>query len=278
MSVVGRCEAKPIFAELRRHCHGLFLALLTVVIGVTVVVGPPIGTDCAQSKTADHLGAISGRVLYPDGRPVSGARVYPHILNQPFMGVPPRAFTNDKGEFLVRDLRPGMYQVPAAKEDEDYPDMLAVFYGADDLMPRVQVHSGEVTRGVLIRLGSKASRLVGRVEDADTHNQVRATITFYRAESSSEARNSDGTVYFSAGSGYESGSPESGRISSLGRGEFNILVPWTRPFGMKVSAQDYETWYYPSGTEERAMPLRMKPGEAKELIIPLRPLPPKSRP
>jgi hypothetical protein len=98
-------------------------------------------------------------------------------------------------------------------------------------------------------------------------------ITFYRAESASEARNGDGPVYLSGGSGYESGYPESGRISSLGRGEFSILVPWSKPFGMRVSAQGYETWYFGSdGTPEGASPVRMAPHDSKQLLISLRPL------
>jgi len=249
-------------------------------VGVLVIVLASVEAHQLQSQE-DHLqdhpeasfGAISGKVLYQNGKPVSGARVCPIALDRPNPSIMPQSFTNEKGEFLVAGLRVGHYEVPAAKEDEGYPEMGPIFYGIDELAPREEVSAGKVTVGVVVRLGAKASRLVGRIENASTHQEVQAGIGFYKAEGPIHPANAMDGLYLTRTSGYRSGESESGRVGTLGRGEFDILVPANKPFLLEVGAPGYEPWYYGTdGTKQNAAPIKVSEGATKKLLILLRPL------
>jgi len=225
-------------------------SLATVVLACVFLIGGPFGPQAS----AQRYGTIEGRVLDEHGQPLSGARVYPFPQDHPPPGIPLTAYTAQDGTFRLDPVTPGPYQVCALKEEDGYPNANATFYDADFPYPEVTVRDGEVIRDVTIRLGPKAGRLVGTVVDSATGKPIRnASITFYEARSTQE--------YLSTGLIWP-------------KLDFNALAPSTKPFRIRVSAPGYQNWFYGGdGSEADAKPLRMTPGERKDLTIQLRPLP-----
>ena len=200
---------------------------------------------------AQGVGGVEGVVIALDGKPVPGATVLAWSPDKPGPGILPEVRT-DEGTFQLRSLPAGKYQLPAKKEEEGYPDARFTFYDSKYPLPTVLVRSKEITKGVKIRVGPKCARVLVRAVGAETgHRILRATIGFYEADSPQD--------YMGTGADRQ--------------GTFNILVPSTKPFRMRVSAAGYQTWYFGSdGTHEHASPMRLDSGVTREFVISLSPL------
>ncbi len=222
----------------------------------TITIGILYGLGFAQSHQEvprTSLGAIEGQVLDATGHPLSRVRVYATVFGGPLKGRLPSCFSNEKGKFLLSSLAPGTYMLHGVKEDEGYPDTLFAFYVfSPEAVPVVTVDADGVTRDVVIRLGQKAGKLVGRIVDAVTNKPVENPgITLYRED--------DRNVYVSL----STNRPD---------GQFEFLIP---PTGakMKVSASGYESWYYgKDGSERAAGVLSISADTSKEVVISLRPI------
>src|SRR6266545_2479427 len=96
--------------------------------GVVVIVSyGVIRSQHIHQNRATRTGAIQGRVLNPEGRPVSGAEV--HALRSDLTtGKLPAAYTDNRGRFLIEDLIPGRYTVSAAKNEDGYPNTSSAFH------------------------------------------------------------------------------------------------------------------------------------------------------
>ncbi len=200
----------------------------------------------------EEPGAIKGRVVNERGQAVPQATVYYVSEGRTGPGIRPTVTADSEGNFAFDEVEPGLYRICALKDEADYPDTNRTFYDAYVPYPTVTVYPGQATKDVVIRLGPKGARIWGRVSDALTGLPIReAGITFYAAVSSQ--------VYMG---------------TTVGRqADFNILVPSTKTFRMRVHAPGYETWYYgPDGTEQHAQPIRMAAGARKELVIRLQPV------
>ena len=200
------------------------------------------------------FGAIEGRVVDEEGRPLAGAAVEIRPVDQTIVaGALPVAYTDDAGKFFLDGIAPGTHMIYASKEEENYPATFLAFFVADPTsIPKVTVYDRQVTEGTIVRLGPKAARLVGRIVDAQTGQPVEeAEIVLYRED------NADN--YFSFG-------------LNMDAGRFQRLIP---PIGfrMKVSSPGYEDWFYGQDeTPVRSEVIHVEPDTTKELMISLRPV------
>ena len=197
-------------------------------------------------------GGIEGIVLDQHAAPVPGIKVFP-FPDCCFQGPkwPPSSITDVSGKFSLVEIQPGSYRVSAVNETQYYPDTNLTFYEGEVRYPVVEVQGGQVVRDVVVRLGPKAARLRGKIVDAKTGlGLVRASIGFYETKGEQ--------LYLGIG-------PHKG-------GEFDVLVPSTKAFRMRVSAPGYETWFYGSdGPEEHAKPMHLAPAAVKEILVRVRP-------
>lgn len=228
----------------------LFAAGILVVIGLSFALTRPL--PIAQD-IARYSGAITGRVLDNEGESVSGAEVYAYCPTSP-MGKLPRAFTDTQGNFRFTDLASGMYTVSAAKEEDGYPHIDNLFYAAGFVEPpQVSVYEQQTTSDVVVQLGPKAAKLIGRVMDFATGKPLKnagVEITLSRVDYPNYSYSTDPDV----------------------EGDFEILVPPVS-FTIEVSTPGYEKWQYRNkGSNQPLDALQLAQGETKRMIIALRPV------
>lgn len=208
----------------------------------------------SMENTEPAFGAVAGRVVDLDGRPIAGATVDIRPVDQPVVpGALPLAYTDEQGNFFLDGVTPGTHVIFASKEEAGYPSTYLAFFIVDpDAILKVNVNNKQVTESVLVRLGPKAGRLIAHVVDAETTRPVEeAEVIFYREEKPAD--------YFSFGLNKEPG-------------KFEHLLP-SLPLRMKISAPGYDDWFYgQDGTKERADILLLAPDTTKELAISLRPM------
>jgi hypothetical protein len=202
-----------------------------------------------DERSGDHV-AITGRVLDAQGQAVFGAQVSAERADFT-TGKLPTTKSDIRGNFRFKGLKEGAYTLYVAKEEDGYaPTDSAFHYGLSVDAPQVIVHERQAPPDVVIHLGPKASRLIGRIVDGESNKPVvwNVQVTLSRVDNPSYT--------YSTGPGLD--------------GEFNILVPPV-PFTMKVSAAGYEDWYYRNeGSKQRFDALEISDGTAKELIVTLR--------
>jgi len=231
----------------------LLIGLLTFGDQITVGV-PYIGMLPFVQNVTHSSGTIAGRVLDAGWQPVSGAQVLVERSDIP-MGKLPFVYTDEQGKFLIKDLATGTYMVYVAKEEDGYPPTYSAFHfvGPVDI-PRITIDAQHVTPEVIIQMGPKAARVIGRIVDAITKKPIEnAQIILRRI---------DNTDY----------SYLTGPNQLEEKGAFKILVP-SVPFTIKVSAPGYEDWYYGGNdSKEKAGALKLAPNTTKELLISLRPV------
>lgn len=207
----------------------------------------------AALQASERLGAIGGRVVAENGRPLPRATITVRREDRLVLGIPSSTTGDAEGKFVLAGLVPGLYAISASKEDEFYPDTAYSFYYSGKPLPQVTVSAGNLTGGLVVRLGPKGARITGRVVDATTGLPLwKAHVTFYEPRSPQ--------IYMST-------------TVKKGTAEFNLLVPSTKPFRMRASAPGFDTWYFGTvSTEEEATPIQLAPGTTKELVISLAPL------
>jgi Carboxypeptidase regulatory-like domain len=223
---------------------GLPIVVLLIVVGIAYAVLPTTNQSLhIHQGVASHSGAIEGRVLDANGQVVSEAEV--HVLKSDFTsGKIPTVYTDKEGKFLIKGLASGIYTISVGKEEEGYVHMSSPFFSAGLITaPQVNVNEHQTTTDVVVHLGPKAAKLIGRVVDVSTNRPVNnlqnVQITLRRVDYPDYS--------YSTGLGLDS--------------EFNILVP-SVPVMIEVSASGYE--------KKHLSPLQLKQGEVKRLDISLR--------
>jgi hypothetical protein len=213
---------------------------------MTFLVAGAISAGPSEQRTSPGLGAVEGRVVDTQTeRPVPGARVILEPDDAPASGKLMSVLSDAQGNFYANDVSPGKYVVPAAKEDENYPNADHAAFAADlTALPRVLVREGEVTRGVVIRM-EKGGKLLGLVLDAQTRQpMVASRIRLTRID--------DPRLWIEAG-------PDE-------TGHFQFVVP-TRPFRLVVSAPGYRTWNFRGGGEGQSEVLLLKPESIQNVPV-----------
>ncbi|MDT4952088.1 MAG: Carboxypeptidase regulatory-like domain [Acidobacteriota bacterium] len=200
------------------------------------------GTISSHQDVAPSSGAITGRVLDIEGRPVLDAEVQA-FNTESGMGKVPTAYTDEQGVFLIKNLKPGTYRLPVAKEDDGYPPTDSTFYSVDFTQPQeALVYEGQTTSDVMLHLGPKVAKLAGNIVDSTTKKEVAVDgvlITLRRIDNPNYSH----------------------QISTDENGEFEVLVPPV-PTMIEVSAPGYE--------KKQLEALRLMRGEFRRLNIALR--------
>lgn len=231
----------------------LLVGLLVALVFITVYASSALNRSrrtrqyrgaSSHQEVAQPSGAITGRVLDADGRPVFNAEVQA-FNTESGTGKVPTAYTDEQGVFLIKNLKPGAYRLPVAKEEDGYPPTDSTFYSVGFTQPQqVFVYERQMTSDVVLHLGPKLAKLAGRIVDSKTHKAVvtdGVLITLRRIDNPNYPR----------------------EISTNENGEFSILVPPV-PTTIEVSAPGYEKKHLGS--------LHLKQKEVKRLDISLNPV------
>jgi hypothetical protein len=204
--------------------------------------GSAIDVPTRFPESSPLSGAISGRVLDSENRPVAGAEV---MALAPMGGLTQSAQTNHLGKFVIKDVDVShnkTYALIASKEEAGYGGPLNRFYTGRVVKTPVEVTVREnqtVSCGDL-RLGPRGARLIGTIRDAKTNGPIAVTREVQMVLRRTDDLNLTNTH-----------TPDAD-------GQFSFLVP-AAPFTVEVSAPRYE--------KKELGSIRLKAGEIKHLNI-----------
>lgn len=193
-------------------------------------------------------GVIQGRVVDSKGVPIPDAQVRafpkgdtPLTFREPF------AQADANGNFLLKDVRAGVYVVHASKVEDGFPDSLWDFYGGSQ-KNEITVRSGTTSTTTIYI--AKAGTLTFRVVDTKTHKLVRTiSVRLHRLHHQENE--------FST-------SPPS--LNGL----FSVLVPAAVPVEVEVLADGYEKWPYTKAAPDRNF-IKVESGASKQIQVALKP-------
>ncbi len=217
-----------------------------LALGLTLLVAGTSSAWRTGQRILPGLGAIEGRVIdVQTGRPVPKARVMAEPDDGAASGKLISTLSDIQGNFFLNDVSPGKYVIPAAMEEENYPDADNAAFAVDlRALPRVLVTEGQVTRGVVVRV-EKGGKLLGVVLDSQTRQPiVTSRIRLTRVDNPN--------LWI------EVGPDESGR--------FQFVIP-ARPFRLEVSAPGYRAWNFSGETKTGA--LLLKPESVENVTVAL---------
>ena len=227
----------------------LLLAAVTLLAGIVPyaqVVQPSNSPEPRPTSTS--TGAITGRVITDDGRPLPDAAisVYKAYGNTG----PPRSSTSDSdGRFSVNNLAPGLYGVNAWAPGFAPPDVL-----------------GDLTAGRFHKVGdsvtltlAKGGVITGSVRDANGDPIAGIPVRALRV------RDANGRAIVGA-SGFAQPrmTDDRGiyRIYGLPSGAYNVSAGGSVPYFVGVNAYDTDTpTYYPSSTRDTAAEVQVRSSE-----------------
>jgi hypothetical protein len=206
--------------------------------------------DKSENQSKKGYGMIEGQVVTMEGVPVANATVYAFEY-----GRSPINVTDVQGKFTLTHLPVGEHRINAYKEDDGFPNLLWSFYSEAykrEEFPIVNVKENQLVRGVIVRLGPKAGRLLIDVIDAKTRQPISDV---------SVALNHKGkpkTLY------------RSGTTTPDGR--FDLLIPPSIPINVVLSAPGYETWRYANAESVDRDAVRIESGSSRRIIVELQPV------
>jgi len=197
-------------------------------------------TGATQGRGGPHTaaGRIQGTVLDDHNLPLARAKVeaLPPVLG----GVPPMAWTDAGGHFVIGHLAWGKYKVFAMKESAGYPDTTTGFYSGGFVTATLS--SAAPNANLRLRLGPKAAVIRGSVTNALTRAPIRTA--------------NSKLVRVSSPHDWIMTSPPS---------KYRVLLPPSTAVNLDVSApgylpKHYEKLEFASGTETR-LDIRLVPKE-----------------
>jgi hypothetical protein len=136
------------------------------------------GTLFAQSPKGPSP-EIKGKVVDPDGIPVSAATVYAVPEGLTLDDATPRsARTDADGSFDFRGgLQPGTYKLYSRKDADGYLDPFDSFYSdAGNSAVRVVLNQKHPTSTVTVKLGKQAAVISGKVFDTQSGAPLKAYV------------------------------------------------------------------------------------------------------
>jgi hypothetical protein len=199
---------------------------------------------CAQQPNDTlEFGSVAGQVVDQTGKPVEGVQIFALPMEKASVnGKVMFTVSGQDGKFLLSRVQTGLNMICFAKLVELYPDTRFAA-STDDitLNPIVSVKRDETTQDVLIRLGRKGARLLGKISDRKTGQMVKNTHLLL-----SWADDSGKSIETTA--------------DLEGRFEF-IVAP--KRLRLEVSAPGYKQWISPA--------ILVAPGETRQLTVTLEP-------
>jgi hypothetical protein len=187
-----------------------------------IVVSALLAASQTQSSPVAGFGSVKGTVLDERGVGIPDAEVYDEPMDSVRIGKDHFASTDAEGKFFLTDVPAGKTMVIATKTKAGYPDARYALYTSNEVLPVVEVHPGQVTSEVVVKLAGKGGLMRGQIVDTQTKRPVsQAVITLWRVDhpawSLETAPDNDGT--------------------------FEFLIP-TRAMHFRVRAQGYKTWEF----------------------------------
>lgn len=229
----------------KRFVFGLML------VGAIALAGTyRVGSRPKQAHLTNHfhLGAISGRVINANGEPVAMAMVYAERVGGS-TGRLPTVLSDEQGNFTIKHLPAGIYNIHASKEEENYPDTSSAFHNEGlTTTPRVDLNGQQTTSYTLVQLAPKSGILSGRILDATTLKPIlNAQITLRRLDNPEFTYRLGLTI------------PEEGK--------FNVPVPST-PITVEISAPGYKEWRLSDNSPiEELGSLQVAPSVTREFVM-----------
>ena len=152
-----------------------------LLFAVVIAFAKPCLGRAQTPVSVRGFGAISGKVIDAQNRPVARANVYADILGKP-AGRRHSTVSGPDGKFQLDSLQSGEYVVHASKDQEGYPDNFFAFFASGrEAAVQVVVKEHAITRNVQVRLAGVGARLMGRVISAATgHPILNANIILRR--------------------------------------------------------------------------------------------------
>jgi hypothetical protein len=195
---------------------------MTLIFCMIFFLAQTVSPSQAAKK---DTGTIEGVVLDATNKPVKGASVFADNLSLPSRGRLYTVETDDQGHFVMHDVYPGDIVLRAFKEADMYGQVDSRFNKPEeDSVPRFELKSGDVFKGIVIRLGKKSGLLRLRVLDAGTNELIKG-ITFEMCRGDHQGDR----AYCMWGSA---------------QGDYHVFVAADAPISIKVSAPDHREWIY----------------------------------
>ena len=229
---------------------------LALLLSVAVLYSLPKTHALFDSKLdSPQPDAIRGRVVDAQGQPVPKAKL--HVLQ---VGANPSGrvvyyWGDEAGNFSIKGLPAGVYDVFVSKEEDNYPDTGFFFYSTKETSSAQAVVSEQQPSPLItVRIGPKAGRITGRVVNAVNGAPIDdATLTFRRPENKN--------MFL---------------MTSLNlpdrKGAFDFLLP-SAPLTIEATATGYATWTYRNpGSKKQMDLLTPEPGKTVEMVIKMQPL------
>jgi len=211
-----------------------------------MVILLPLGIGSPQREV--RWGTVDGLVIDSEGRPLPEATVTSYIDAKGATRDVTQHKADAQGRFTF-SLPEGSVWLCAHKTSDEYPYPFFAFYmspGQD--FPTVTIKGGEITRGVVIRVGMKAAHLVYETVD-ESGRPILGRFIFVRVDQPDRP------------------------YSTSALAKDDMLVPPV-PFRATFEAKGYKPWHY--GDEnwktERGL-ISLKSGQTLNLRIQVQPSP-----
>ena len=197
---------------------------VVLATGLTAILAWSLSASGSwASDNQGQYGAVKGRVVDEHDQPVSNVSVSarPDDL-KPHIGRIPMTTTDEQGVFILDYVPEGYVTLDTSKQEDGYPNTAwgAIVDCDRATLPQVAVAAGQVSNGVVIRLGPKVGRVIGTVVDQATGQPVTsARWKLWRGDV-----------------------PEVWVSSSVGEhGEFAVALPGC-PYIVEVTAPTFKQW------------------------------------
>ena len=225
-----------------------------------------LSAACALAQTPPTLARIEGRVLADaNGTPLRRVQIVlqPIEAGRPALGTQ----TDDRGNFELRDIGPGAYQLSAQRDG--YLTTSTFRRNGLRMPERFSLSRGDVANDVEFRL-RPWSVVSGKIRFEDGDPAVNVRVDLYRQY---HLRGRRGFARVASGATNDRGEY---RIHGLAPGAYYVAVefegdrtgpgvqdqPRIDPFGREVAVPSYTTTFYPGTLNLRdANPVRVREGE-----------------
>jgi hypothetical protein len=206
--------------------------------------------DKSENQSKKGYGMIEGQVVTMEGVPVANATVYAFEYGRSLINI-----TDVQGKFTLTHVPVGEHRIIAYKEGDGFPNLLWSFYSEAykrEEFPTINVEENQPVRGVIVRLGPKAGRLLIRVIDAKTRQPIRDASVALNHKGKPKTLFRSGTTM-----------PDS---------KFDLLIPPSIPINVVISAPGYKTWRFVNAESVDRDAVRVQSGSSRKIIVELRPV------
>lgn len=237
------------------------------VMAVSLPLVATIFSGRCQSQVKS-LQSITGSVVYSNGKPASGMRVYRYRSDNP-TGLQGGTISQDDGSFALNDLEPGVsYNLCASKPEAGYlnpsflPFGLPVGGHCQKILLGIGVNPGKVR----LQLSKKAGALAGRLLDARTRKPVNnGKVILYRPLKLEQ------DTWILVDSKHATWVPSAeANIDAYGKFIFTNLPEGD--FLLRAESPGYRTWFpWNQPSESLAQTVQIKSGVTRNIVAVLQP-------